>query len=95
MNGQNVQGQAIGQNVQGQGGQNENPLLRFITLLENGPNLSKQWMCKICGQRFRGNCQRAYHHLLGNSESSVKSCICSQEQKAEIALAYEARNFRI
>ena len=95
MNGQNVQGQAGGQNVQGQVAQNENPLLKFMTLLENEPNLSKQWMCKVCGLRFRGNCQRAYHHLLGDSQSAVKSCICSHEQKDEIARAYEAHNFRI
>ena len=95
MNGQNVQGQAGGQNVQGQVAQNENPLLKFMTLLENEPNLSKQWMCKVCGLRFRGSCQRAYHHLLGDSQSTVKSCICSHEQKVEIARAYEARNFRI
>jgi len=33
-----------GQNVQGQATQNENPLLMFMTLLEDGPDLSKKWM---------------------------------------------------
>ena len=95
MDRQNVQGQVGGQNVEGQAAQNEIPLLRFMTLLGNGPNLSKQWMCKICGHRFRGNGKRAYHHLLGGSQSSIKSCICSHEQKDEIVWAYGARNFRI
>ena len=71
MNGQNVQGQAGGQNVQGQVAQNENPLLKFMTLLENEPNLSKQWMCKVCGLCFRGNCQTPYRHLLGDSHFVV------------------------
>jgi hypothetical protein len=77
MNGQNVQGQVGGQNVQGQVAQNENPLLKFMTLLENEPNLSKQWMCKVCGLRFRGSCQRAYHHLLGDSQSTVQVAFSS------------------
>jgi hypothetical protein len=84
MNGQNVQGQAGGQNVQGQAAQNENPLLKFMTLLENEPNLSKQWMCKVCGLRFRGNCQRAYHHLLGDSQSALSHAFVHMNKKLKL-----------
>jgi hypothetical protein len=42
MDGENVQGQASGQIFQGQAAQNENPLLRFRTLLENGQEYSKK-----------------------------------------------------
>lgn len=83
----------VGQNVQGQAAQNKNPLLRFVTLLENGQEHSKKWMCKKGGICFRGNCQKAYHHLLGDSGNGVRACICWHEQKAEIALAYETHNF--
>ena len=79
-----------GQNAQGQPEGNENVLLRFVMLLNDGSEHPKRWMSKLCGQAFRGSCQRAYKHLLGNPRSDIKPCVCSSEQKAEIARAYEA-----
>lgn len=78
--------------IQGQVEGNENLLLRFMMLINDGP---KVWMCKICGHHFTGNCQRAYHYLLGIPGSGIKSWKCSREQKAEITHVYEAHNFRI